>query len=563
MRLPLLAVILLSIPVSSFSQNGDNLFNSSVIHEIRMYSNDPDLWQDLLTHYNESQAGAENVYNPVDIIIDGTSLSSVGLRIKGFSSAWGSDIKKPFRIDFDEFVTDQKYDGLKKISLNNALWDPSCMRDVIAYNILRFEGVAASRTSYAKVYINDQYWGLYIVAEQIDKTFLKQAFGDNDGNLYKCIGWSHLTYVSDSKDDYKQSIELKTNETQDDWTNFIDFVRYLNKIDISDEEYRTVFPEKFDIPHYLKILAVDILINNWDSYYDHGRNYYIYDNPVNNKMTWIPWDYNLSFSATPINILASNPMSQIPKPLIRNLLDDPEMVKLLVKTYQEILTNNFTSDRLVPLINQTRDLIKEEVANDPNYHLTPEQFNASLEETKVIHHEDTVVIQYDVNHICFVKDWSNPDCEDGKILLDTTQFLYTRFDTLDFGGGPMVFLYTKQVWIYDETVIGLKGFIRQRITEVNNEIAELGFVTDIEPLVAQEDFVIFPNPVNRNINFSGRIAGQPFDIVVYDAAGKKMPLCLDGGMMDVKGLAPGAYFAEVKSPLGNLKRKFFKVGAVE
>src|SRR5688572_2445364 len=78
MRLPLLAGILLSISTSSFSQKGNNLFNSSVVHEIRMYSNDPNLWQDLLTHYNESQNGGENVYNPVDIIIDGTSLSSVG-----------------------------------------------------------------------------------------------------------------------------------------------------------------------------------------------------------------------------------------------------------------------------------------------------------------------------------------------------------------------------------------------------------------------------------------------------------------------------------------------------
>lgn len=561
------AFCLLIVPLFSFSQNGNNLFNPNVIHEIRLFSDDPGLWEALLVHYNESQQGLENVYNPVEMVIDGTTLSTVGLRIKGFSSAWGTaGRKKPFRLDFNEFVPGQEFDGIKKISLNNAWADPSAMRDVIAYNIMRTEGVAASRTSYARLYINEEYFGLYIIAEQIDKTFLKTNFGDNDGNLYKCIGWSELAWLGPDKNAYKPTIELKTNETEDDWTGFIEFVKYLNKHEISDAEYRSKFPQIFDIPAYFKVLAIDILLNNWDSYYDHGRNFYIYDNPETGKMTWIPWDYNLSFSPSQINILATNPGSQAFKPLIRNLLNDPEMVRLLVKAYEEILEDNFTSERLEPLINQTKQLIREEVGKDPNYAYSLESFDASLEETAVIHHNDTFGVTYDLDQIYIVTDWNNiPDSilQSGKLLLDTTQFLYTRFDTLDFGNGPEVFLYGKQAFIWDETIIGLKGFVRSRIAQVKDEISRLEFVTDIEDPVDEEDFVVFPNPASRELNFSGRMADLPFEAAVFDATGKKCLLTGRGKKMSIEDLSPGLYLLRVQSSLGHTTRKFFKTHSLK
>jgi spore coat protein CotH len=563
MRSALLALILLCLVSASIAQHGTKLFNASVIHEIKLYSNDPNLWEDLLTHYNNSQNGGENIYNPVDIKIDGTSMSAVGLRIKGFSSAWGtSGKKKPFRIDFNEFVAGQSYDGIKKISLNNAWADASCMRDVIAYNILRYEGVAASRTSYAKLYINDEYWGLYIIAEQVDKTFLEENFNNDNGNLYKCIGWSNLGYLGASKEDYKGTFELKTNETNDDWTGFLEFVKYLNMVDITQEQYKTNFPQKFDIPTFFKVLAVDVLLRNWDSYYDHGRNYYIYDNPETKKMTWIPWDYNLAFSSTPIDILAeNNVLGQGPKPLIRNLLKDPEMVKLLVKTYQDILSENFTPARLEPLIMQNKELIREDLSQDPNYNMSMQAFDASLEETQVIHHNDTVGFSYDMDHVFIVTDWNNiPDSvlQSGKMLIDTTQAIYTRFDTLNFDGVEKVFLYMKNVFIYDEMVIGLKGFIRERIAQVKDEIAKLGFVTDIEPLTAADELTVFPNPARSVINLSGKVTTSPFSVIVYDAAGKQLQRYERENKIDVTDLSPGLYFLVVESSVGKVTRKIIR-----
>jgi spore coat protein H len=43
---------------------------------------------------------------------------------------------------------------------------------------------------------------------------------------------------------------------------------------------------------FLKYLAVNTVIQNWDTYGRMTPNYFLYNNPVNNKLTWIPWGNN-------------------------------------------------------------------------------------------------------------------------------------------------------------------------------------------------------------------------------------------------------------------------------
>ena len=43
---------------------------------------------------------------------------------------------------------------------------------------------------------------------------------------------------------------------------------------------------------FLKYLAVNTVVQNWDTYGRMTHNYYLYNNPDNGKLTWIPWDNN-------------------------------------------------------------------------------------------------------------------------------------------------------------------------------------------------------------------------------------------------------------------------------
>ncbi len=274
--------------------SGTNLFDNSYVHEVKIYFDDPNFWETLVFNYdNGIYSGDFEYLEAPSVYIDGTLIETVGVRHKGFSSYFASnEFKKSLKLDFDQFIEDQEYDGLRKVNLNNGVGDPAFLRDLLCYDMIRETGAPAPRVSHTRVYINDEYWGLYVLVEQIDKTFLSENFDDNDGNLFKNKGWSSLEWLGNNVNEYKENFDLKTNETEDDWTGFIELHDVINNS--SNSEFQEEIQRIFDVPNYLKILAIDVATNNWDSYIEHGRNFYLYQAPDDGKFHWIPWDYNLA-----------------------------------------------------------------------------------------------------------------------------------------------------------------------------------------------------------------------------------------------------------------------------
>ena len=282
-------------PFLIFAQDsGQSIFDTDVVHEIRFEFSQSNFINILNTNHNQTPVGGDAPYIMVNVTIDGELVDSVGMRYKGFTSFGGSlQNKNPIKIDFNEFVSGKKYDGLRKLNLNNATADPAMQRDVICYDLLRRVGVSAPRTSYARVYYNDDYWGLFQIIEQVDKTFIKDNFSNNGGNLFKNLGWSKYEWLGANKNAYKEIFSLKTNEEEDDWSGFVNFVDLLNNT--SDAIFRQEIENVFNVDLYLRTLVVDVATDNWDSYLEHGRNWYMYEDTVTNIFHWIPWDYNLSF----------------------------------------------------------------------------------------------------------------------------------------------------------------------------------------------------------------------------------------------------------------------------
>ena len=112
--------------------------------------------------------------------IDGVEIDSVGVRIKGLTSVLG--MYPPFKLDFNEYVSGQKFDGLKKLNLNNSFTDGTKQRDRLAYQLYRDAGIPAPRTAYAEVYINDEFIYVYLLVS----TLL-------DKNIYSLLSLCHGT----------------------------------------------------------------------------------------------------------------------------------------------------------------------------------------------------------------------------------------------------------------------------------------------------------------------------------------------------------------------------------
>ena len=86
----------------------------------------------------------------------------------------------------------------------------------------------------------------------------------------------------------RRAYDLKTNRERDDYIGLVQFIQTLNTSD--DDELVCRLEKVFNIDEYLKILAFDVLIGNWDGYAYNKNNYYLYENPYTRRVEYIPYD---------------------------------------------------------------------------------------------------------------------------------------------------------------------------------------------------------------------------------------------------------------------------------
>ena len=245
------------------------------------------------------------VFVPAEVFYDGIEWYRVGVRFKGNSSlmtAWQHGILKlAFKLDFDEFedtypqINNQRFYGFKKLSLKNNFEDRSMLREKVAGDVFRNAGLAGSHTAFYTLYVDfgegPVYFGVYTMVEEVDDTVLDTQFADDDGNLYKPDG----NGASFAEGTFSEDVFVKkTNEDDSDWSDILSLFAVLHDYTrITDAaSWRTNLEAVFDTEAFLEYLAVNTVIQNWDTYGRMTHNYYLYNNPDTGKLTWINWDNN-------------------------------------------------------------------------------------------------------------------------------------------------------------------------------------------------------------------------------------------------------------------------------
>lgn len=158
----------------------NRLFDTSKIHTIDIVIND---WDAFL------ETAQSEEYSVCSVVIDGETISNVGIRGKGNTSLstvsrLGSE-RYSFKIEFDQYDSTKTYHGLDKLSLNNLIQDNTMMKDYLTYQMMGQFGAAAPLCSYAYITVNGEDWGLYLAVEAVEDSFLQRNYGSNYGDLYK------------------------------------------------------------------------------------------------------------------------------------------------------------------------------------------------------------------------------------------------------------------------------------------------------------------------------------------------------------------------------------------
>jgi spore coat protein CotH len=352
-------------------------------------------WDNLL---DNEKAGDNNYTEAETVTINGEIFETVGVKYKGNSSYNPNYTKNPFHIELNTFI-DQDYQGYKDLKLANVIFDPSFVRETVAYAIAG-QYMDAPKANYANVYVNGTLMGLYTNTEAITKPFLKERFGSKTNAFFSCSppdgagpgsnDYPNLEYLGANATSYEDAYDIKSDGA-DDWDELIQLTNILNN-DITNIE--TVL----DVDRALWMLAFDNVLVNIDSYIGQFKqNYYLYktDSGVFNPVVW---DLNMSFGVfgqtgaggggpgggglnsttqkAELDHLLHDDSNDFP--LVQELFANARYKKMYLAHYKTILTENITNSNYLTLANDYQNIVDAHVQADNNKFYSYAQFNSNI-----------------------------------------------------------------------------------------------------------------------------------------------------------------------------------------
>jgi len=343
-------------------------------------------WDQLL---DEAYASTGDYILAKAVTINGITFYSVGVKYKGNSTYRPNQTKNPFHLELDTYK-EQEYEGYTDIKLSNVAKDPSFLREVLSYQIIR-KYMDAPLSNYANVFVNGNLIGLYSNSESISRKFVNNRFNSKNNTFVKCNppagagpgsnDFPNLVYIGEDSTSYYDAYELKS---ESGWAELIDLCDTLSN-------HTDVIDEILDVDRALWMLALNNVLVNLDSYIGgFAQNYYLYRDD-NGRFVPVIWDLNESFgrftmtgSGNVNSTAAKQQMSHLLHendsgfPLIMKLLGIPLYKRMYLAHYKTILLENFEDGSYFATGQLYQDLIDESVQLDNNKFFTYNNFVSNL-----------------------------------------------------------------------------------------------------------------------------------------------------------------------------------------
>jgi len=374
-----------------FSQ--DVFYDIDTIRDIRLYFYDSS-WDRIL---DSLYVLGDNDRLLADVVIDGSTYDSVGVRYKGFSSVSVDRVKNPFNIKLDYIIENQDHQGIDKLKLSNVYQDPSFLREVLSYEVIR-KYMPASQANYANLYINDTLWGLYVNVESVNKSFLIDHFDSKYNSFFKCNPQSLNIQIGGENSDLSHSHGLDSMnyspyysiKSDHGWGDLYNLIDTLNNIQDSLDHV-------LNIDRTLWMHALNYAMINFDSYIGYAQNYYLYKDQSHQ---WSPiiWDLNMSFGGFRLTdasqlyfngfdivqaqnmdpLMHHNVFSVANRPLMRNVFDSDRNRRMYIAHIRTIMEENFANQDYFLRGQHLQNLINQSVQNDTNKFYTYSDFITNI-----------------------------------------------------------------------------------------------------------------------------------------------------------------------------------------
>ena len=382
-------VIILGLLCFTFTSFSQEVFDIGV-RNIEIFFSEPN-WDDTLDLYYANDLGQRLIADSV--LIDGKADQDVGIKYKGNSSYNINNVKNPLNIRLDYVNNGQSIDGYNVLKLSNGFKDPTLVREVLSYEIAR-EYMPSSKATYANVYINGNWNGIYTCIQSVDDDFTNEHFYERKGPFFKADNTNItvsgcppgplgiLSHYTDTNC-YKRAYEIQSTN---DWTQLGNFMDTLNN---HFSEIETVM----DIDRALWMMAFENLTVCLDGPINAiPHNYYLFkDN--NGRFSPILWDMNQSFGTftnglpTPVtnqslqelDVFYGSTNNQ--NSLTSQIFSSNQYKRMYIAHMRTIINEYFSNNQYYTRALQLQQLIDASVATDPNLFFPYATFQANLNST--------------------------------------------------------------------------------------------------------------------------------------------------------------------------------------
>jgi len=323
----------------------------------------PDQWKELCSQSRDFLASlrADSLpespftYVKADITVDGLLIENVGIRKKGFLGSLDKD-RPSLKIRFNKYVDQLPFGNLERLTLNNNKQDDSRLSQYLSYRLFNEVGIVSPRCNYAKVTVNGEPLGIYSNVESVKPAMLERGFGDGKGLLAEGT-------VTDLLPTMTQRFEYK--KKHDSPTKIDKLAAVLAKPGLDLEAVESLI----DVEMFIRYWATESLIGFWDGYTHNQNNFFIYDNPTDSKLHFLPWgtDSAFTYSVPPIIDRIKHPLFHSNSVLANRLYHHPPTRALYLATMQKLLAEQWNEAELLGEIDRVESMLKEEVLSERRF----------------------------------------------------------------------------------------------------------------------------------------------------------------------------------------------------
>jgi len=254
---------------------GDEIFTN--LNVLRIQIEIPSAGLSTLRRYHWGGGGAGRPTARATVREGENIYTNVALHLKGAAGSFRPvDWNPALTLNFEKFAAGQHFHGLKKISLNNSVQDPSFITEKICRELFEAAGVPVPRAAHAQVGLNGRDLGLYVLVEGFNKQFLKRYFKNTSGNLYDGGFVKEITedLAINSGDHPKDRSRLDALAEAALEPNSARRMARLEKV--------------LDTDRFLSLMAMEVMQCHWDGYTMNKNNYRVYHDLDSNRMVFFP-----------------------------------------------------------------------------------------------------------------------------------------------------------------------------------------------------------------------------------------------------------------------------------